>query len=171
MASATSLSPADIKNLSINGKMKIQNGDMMNSTADYWTSLLRENLSKADAISAADSDAEDGISLPQIDEEVMNAPRRKSPRDALAHEIAARLYPAPPDSLAPVIKYEKQVVILRSMVLDQRRTAITKASERNARFNWIKRISKQGPWNEANDPVCTTVDLTFPVTCRSDAIY
>lgn len=80
-------------------------------TVDYWTALLRKNLSTIQALGNINGDGEDG---PQVDEEVMSAPRRNSPRDSLAIEIAARLYPAPPESLAPIIKYEKDIVMLRS---------------------------------------------------------
>ena len=83
------------------------------TTTSYWTALLRKNLSNA-MVKLAGSDAED---VPEIDEEIMMAPRRKSPREDLAFEIAAHLYPAPPGSLAPIIKYEKDVVMLRSMYI------------------------------------------------------
>ena len=116
MASATAMSTMDIADPSISTSQDsiATNGDSSDSTIDYWTALIRTNLATAELITAADSDSED-FSLGAIDEEIMNAPRRKSPRDALAREIAARLYPAPPDSLAPIIKYEKDVVMLRSM--------------------------------------------------------
>lgn len=38
-------------------------------------------------------------------------------------------------------------------VMEQRRTAIAEATKRHERSNWIKRISKQGPWDEQNDPL------------------
>ena len=116
MASATVLPILGIKELSIHDQHQTNstNGDSSNASADYWTALIRKNLETAQLAEGADSDAEDALST-SIDEEIMNAPRRKSPRDALAREIAARLYPAPPDSLAPTIKYEKDVVMLRSM--------------------------------------------------------
>lgn len=116
MASATAVSALDFKKFSIEDTINttIQNGDSTNTSADYWTTLIRQNLATAEAMAAADSDAEDA-STPIIDEEIMNAPRRKSVRDALAREVAARLYPAPPESLAPIIKYEKDIVMLRSL--------------------------------------------------------
>jgi hypothetical protein len=114
MASATTVSALDIKDLSIPKATSLPNGDSTNSSVDYWTALIRKNLATAQMLAVEDSDHEDESST-AIDEEIMNAPRRKSPRDALAHEIAARLYPAPPDSLAPIIKYEKDIVTLRSM--------------------------------------------------------
>ena len=116
MASATAVSALDFKTLSIDDSTDTptQNGDATNTSADFWTSLLRKNLAIAQSVAAGDSDSEDGPT-PTIDEEIVNAPRRKSARDALAREVAARLFPAPPDSLAPIIKYEKDVVMLRSM--------------------------------------------------------
>ena len=116
MASATALPSIGIQNLSIkdNFDTPTYNGDTMLMPADYWTTLLRKNLAIAKVLVTADSDTEDA-STPQLDEEIMNSPRRRSARDALAREIAARLYPAPPDSLAPIIKYEIDIVMLRSM--------------------------------------------------------
>ena len=114
MASATTMSTLDIKDLSISKATSIPNGDSTNSSVDYWTALIRKNLAVAQILAVADSDHEEESST-VIDEEIMNAPRRKSPRDALARDVAARLYPAPPDSLAPIIKYEKDIVTLRSM--------------------------------------------------------
>ena len=106
----------DVKDLSIqNLKGSLSsNGDAVSSSVGYWTALIRKNLATAQLVAVAESDLEDGSS-PAIDEEIMNAPRRKSARDALAREIAAGLYEAPPDSLAPIIKYEKDIVTLRSM--------------------------------------------------------
>ena len=116
MASATVLPTLGLNGLSIHNQhpIKTTNGDTSIASADYWTALIRKNLEAAQLAEGADSDTEDAPSI-SIDEEIMNAPRRKSPRDTLARAIAARLYPAPPDSLAPIIKYEKDIVMLRSM--------------------------------------------------------
>ena len=89
-------------------------GSMTNTSVDFLVNLIRKNLATAQVAQAADSDSED-TATPLIDEEVMNAPRRKSARETLARNVAKRLYPAPPDSLAPIIQYEKDVVMLRSM--------------------------------------------------------
>lgn len=122
------------------------------STVDYWVTLLRKNLSAAqDAVAILDG-SPNGNNF-RIDEEVMNAPRRRSARSELAHEIAAQLYPSLTGPLDAIITYEKEIVTLRSMVMDQRRSDIAKATERNASANWIKRIAKQGPWDEAADPL------------------
>ena len=157
MASATILSISGMDSLAINDtrtpSLTMASTNAEDRTVEYWTALIRKNLTTAHEISLTDSDAEDTSTL-SIDEEVMNAPRRKTARDALAKDIAARLHQAPsPDSLAPVIQYEKDIVLLRSLVLNQRRSAIAKASERNDRFNWIKRIGKQGPWDQFADPL------------------
>ena len=168
MAQATTMSAAtaDLAQLSLNGDTEkdVPNGTHSADidTIEYWAAILRENLAAAQAIIALDSDTEDTFT-PTIDEDVLKAPRRKSNRDALACEVAALLYPAPPDSLAPIIKYEKDIVMLRSMVLDQRRSAIAKAAERNARKNWISRISKQGPWDELNDPLSLNGAPSLPM--------
>ena len=116
MASATVLPTLGLNGSSIYDQYESKSitGNSSNVSAAYWTALIRNNLEAAQLAEAADSDVEDASST-SIDEEIMNAPRRKSPRDNLAREIAARLYPAPPDSLAPIIKYEKDIVMLRSM--------------------------------------------------------
>lgn len=116
MASATTMSPVETKNSSIQGLKgpTSPNDSTISSSVDYWTALIRQNLATAQLVTVSDNDHEDET-LTAIDEEIMSAPRRKSPRDALAREIAAVLYPAPPDSLAPIIRYEKDIVMLRSM--------------------------------------------------------
>lgn len=156
MASATTLPSVGISNLSMEYTQSFPASTPTSTIHDesvaFWASLIRKNLSIAETINLFDSDGEDSTT-PQIDEEIMSAPRRKTVRDALASDVAAQLYPAPPDSLAPIIKYEKDIVMLRRLVLEERRSAIEKAAERNARTNWIKRIGKQGPWDEAKDPL------------------
>ncbi|KAK5127533.1 hypothetical protein LTR85_006872 [Meristemomyces frigidus] len=125
----------------------------MTETVDFWTALLTGNL-QAKHIEASDSDGEASPTL--IDEEILNAPRRKSARDDLAHQIAVRLHPGhEQDSLGPIIQYEKDIVMLRALVFEQRRTAVASATERNARSDWVNRISKQGPWDEAKEPFTT----------------
>ncbi|KAK5731981.1 hypothetical protein LTR17_010933 [Elasticomyces elasticus] len=120
-------------------------------TADYWTKFISTSLSKV--VRDTDSDCEEtGNQL--INEEILNAPRRKSAREELARKVAGRLYPsADPESLAPIIKYEKEIVMLRNMVLEQRRRQVADATARNAKFDWVKRISKQGAWNAEEDPL------------------
>jgi NLR family CARD domain-containing protein 3 len=114
----------------------------MADSTDYWTDLVRVNLTNLTSI--ARSDGEEAARQP-IDEKILDAPRRKSAKDEQAHQIAHRLYPGfAADSLAPVIKYEKDIVTLRAMVMQQRRDAIERASDRNASFDWVRRITKQG---------------------------
>ena len=48
-------------------------------------------------------------------------------------------------------------------VLDQRRTAVAKATERNNKVNWIKRISEQGPWNPTTDPLSLAGAPSLPM--------
>ncbi|KAK4549895.1 hypothetical protein LTR36_005196 [Oleoguttula mirabilis] len=121
-------------------------------TVDHWTALLRTSLDSAKHGETVDSTngVVDAEPL-DVSEEVLNAPRRKSARDALAHQIAARLHPGHDEgSLAPIIQYEKDLIMLRALIFGQRRTAVARATEGNARLDWVKRISNQGPWNKAN---------------------
>lgn len=121
MASATVLPISGMQHLSMENQTptttstttELPSTTASNDTVDFWTNLISKNLAIAQAASGEDSDGEASPSA--IDEEIMKAPRRKSARDALAHQVAERLYPAPEGSLAPVIKYEKDVVMLRSM--------------------------------------------------------
>lgn len=164
MATATSISPlhADMAHLSIHEQIlgPAQSSATMSPTpvseneVSKWTDLIRTSL---DIMQSLDEDSEetgsDSQTTAPIDETVMDAPRRKSTRDALAQAAAKRLYPAPAESLAPIIQYEKNIVMLRAMVLQQRRDAITHAEQRNSGRNWVKRISKMGPWDESIEPL------------------
>lgn len=134
-------------------------------SADYWTNLLRKNLSKIMATKTSDSQMEDLFSntLLLIDEEVLHAPRRKSAQASLASAIAAWLYTDLATPLASIIQYEKDIVLLRSMVLDQRRNAIEMATERNAQHTCIHKISVQGPWDEVNDPLSLAGAPSLPM--------
>ncbi|KAK5163719.1 uncharacterized protein LTR77_010392 [Saxophila tyrrhenica] len=167
MASATSMPTMGIQNMSLdkqNSTPARTNEDSPSpSSAQFWTDLIRKNLITEQAIQMENNDGEDTVF--SIDEEIMNAPRRKSARDALAHEVAARLYPDLAESLAAIIKYEKDIVVLRSMVLAQRQAVIAEATERNNRVNWVKRITKQGWWDEIHDslPLTGAPSLPMPV--------
>jgi NLR family CARD domain-containing protein 3 len=133
----------------------------MADITDYWTNLLRVNLAKA--LPTTDSDSEE-VGLPHIDERILDVPRRKSAKEDLARQIYGQLYPDfEADSLAPIIKYEKDVVMLRAMILQQRRDAVEKATERNAKFDWVKRITKQGPPDVSCLPLTGAPSLPMPV--------
>lgn len=157
MASATALPSVGIAKLYLQDAEPISTSPppattVEDSSVAYWAALIQKNLSTAHSVGFADSDDEDTSPL-RVDEEIMNAPRRKGPREVLARNIAMRLYPASLGSLAPIIQYEKDIIMLRHLVRDQRRSAIATASERNARANRIKRIARQGPWDEEKDPL------------------
>ncbi|KAK3073706.1 hypothetical protein LTR53_004464 [Teratosphaeriaceae sp. CCFEE 6253] len=144
-------------------------GAEVTDNVDSWTALLSSNLSKA--VPTVNSDCEE-TNRPLIDEEILNAPRRRSARHELAQQIATRLYPgSDPDSLTPIIKYEKDIAMLRHMVLEQRRQAIMKATQRHAKFNWAKRILKQGPWDEVHDAISLkgAPSLPMPVVVSDKA--
>ncbi|GAB7323043.1 hypothetical protein MBLNU13_g05562t1 [Cladosporium sp. NU13] len=89
-------------------------------SSEYWADVLRKNLLIAKRLNT-------GIGTEEhIDEAVLAAPRRGTAQDALACETAARVYPDyPPDSLAPIIQYEKYIRILK----------------------------QKGPWNPDEDPL------------------
>ncbi|KAI3618898.1 leucine rich repeat protein [Moniliophthora roreri] len=100
-------------------------------------------------------------------ENVFNAPRRKHADQtsaSMAHAIAQMLYPgAPPDSLAPIIQYEKDIVKLRVYIQEQRKADIETATARRAAKDWRKRIIHQGPWNEVDDPLSLEGPPSLPM--------
>ena len=128
-------------------------------SSEYWADLVRHSLLVAENL-----DADVGTEE-TFDEAVLRAPRRGTARDTLARETAARVYPDyPPDSLAPIIQYEKDIVRLRLLVDQQRKDAVAKAAEYNEKRNWTKRILKQnGPWNEVTDPLPLTGAPAIPM--------
>lgn len=134
-----------------------------NGEAKWWISIIRSNLETAKAIASANEDSTSERPLSTIDETVLDAPRRKSVRGALALRIAAELYSAPPDSLAPIIQYEKDAVMLRRHVLEDRRQAIARATRYNAQHGWTKRIRTQGSWDEVPDPLSTKGPSSLPM--------
>lgn len=128
-------------------------------SAGYWADILRKNL-----LTVARLD--EGTDPEQIiDEAILTAPRRGSARDGLAREIAALVYTdLQPDSLGPIIQYEKDIVRLRPLAEKQRKDAIVKATEHNEKHNWVKRILKQqGPWNELEDPLSLNGASSVPM--------
>lgn len=81
--------------------------------ARYWADLVRSNLAQANVRPTEVGDGEDRSNT--IDEAIMKAPRRSSSRGDLARNIAAELYPDLHGSVAAIIQYEKDVVLLRSL--------------------------------------------------------
>jgi hypothetical protein len=110
-------------------------------SSEYWADVLRENLLIAARL-GGETETEE-----TINEAILSAPRRGTARDALAREIASIVYPNfSPESLGPIIQYEKDVVKLRSLAERQRKNTVAKATDYNERHNWNKRILKQqGP--------------------------
>lgn len=128
-------------------------------SSEYWADVLRKNLLITEQLNT--DNETDGL----IDEAILTAPRRGTARDTLARETAARIYTDyPPESLAPIIQYEKDIVKLRLLAEQQRKSAIAKATEYNEKHNWIKRILKQnGPWNEVEDPLSLNGAPSIPM--------
>ena len=157
MASATSISNLD----SSNSPPSI--GD-----ASQWAEKIRSQL----RLAAPHDEIDNDDYLPafiNIDEIILDAPRRRSanPEAAtLAKDIAQLLYPTPEPSLSSLIKYEKDVVRLRHLVIQQRKRAIEDATERNSSMNWDKRILKQGPWDPISDPVSLDGAPSLPMPVK-----
>lgn len=129
--------------------------------ATYWADLIRAQLSNLASYNAPEHAA--------IDEAVMKAPRRRAANPnvaALAMKTAQLLYPSTKHSLKALIQYEKDVVSLRHIVVEQRKRQINEATERNDVLNWGKRILKQGVWDPTTDPwsLAGAPSLPMPVS-------
>jgi hypothetical protein len=123
------------------------------SEAATWAKILRTQLS----LSAFSSDPAVGTQspFPLIDEIVMQAPRRRAADQAaaaMAHEIARLLYPHHDNPVGSIIQYERELVTLRKLVVDQRKRTISENIKQNELFDWSKRILKQGAWHPDTDP-------------------
>ena len=127
----------------------------------YWTTLLRTELNNL-------------FQQHSINETCYDIPRRKDPdpqKANLAISISALLYPAPSDSvLGPLIKYEKDIVLLRRAVVAQREVAAAVSAKIRYKPTWIERIRAQGPWDEVNDPLSLkgAPALPMPVAVSSE---
>ena len=131
-------------------------------SAEYWADTIRQNLQIARY--SIDENSDDEHAQTRIDETIMEAPRRGTTRRELASQVAAKLYPDhPPDSLAPIIQYEKDIVSLRALVQEHRRSAVSKATKENESHNFAKRIQKQGPWDPVKDPLPLTGASSLPM--------
>jgi hypothetical protein len=143
MASATSIFNLENTSSSLQSDIAVQ-----------WADKIRSQL----RLVAPYDDVDKAEYLPasiNIDETIMEAPRRRSAdveAAALAHSIAQLLYPTTGPSLSSLIKYEKDIVKLRNLVIKQRKRAIDDATKRNDLVDWDKRILKQGPWDPISDP-------------------
>jgi Ran GTPase-activating protein (RanGAP) involved in mRNA processing and transport len=126
-----------------------------NESSEYWADILRTNLLVAARLNDAhdhDTDIENAEhEHDAIDEAILTAPRRGGAQHDLACEVAALVYPDfPPNSLAPIIQYEKDIVKLRALAKEDR---AAKTSAQHELLSWRKRIvNQQGPWNEVEDP-------------------
>lgn len=117
-----------------------------NDQAAYWADLIRTQL----AIVSSHNNPEI-----VIDEAIMDAPRRRAAdlkAATLAIDVAQLLYPTDDNSLKSIIQYEKDVVSLRNLILEQRKRQIAESTRQNDEHNWSKRILKQGAWDPTADP-------------------
>jgi Ran GTPase-activating protein (RanGAP) involved in mRNA processing and transport len=139
----------------------------MNKAA-HWAELIRSQLRVIASYDSLDHDDYLPASI-TIDETIMEAPRRRSANldaVALANSIAQLLYPSTEHPLNSLIKYEKDLVQLRNLVVKQRKRAIEDATKRNNLMNWDKRILKQGPWDPVHDPVSLNGAPSLPMPVK-----
>jgi hypothetical protein len=135
-------------------------------TAEYWADILRTNLLLAARLDGAgnhDTDKDDDEHKHEaIDEAILTAPRRGGAQHDLACEVSALCYPDhPPNSLAPIIQYEKDIVKLRALAKEDR---AAKALAQHEFLSWRKRIvNQQGPWNEVEDPLSLNGAPSLPM--------
>jgi Ran GTPase-activating protein (RanGAP) involved in mRNA processing and transport len=165
MASATAFSTMETATID----MTPSSSNYSKYSATEWANKIR---SQVQLVAPYDESQELPLSV-TIDEDIMDAPRRRAANaaaKALAYGIAALLYPPIPDNadsaLGSIIKYEKDVVKLRRYVILQRKRDIEVATQRKEMMNWGKRILKQGPWDPLADPVSLggAPSLPMPVT-------
>jgi hypothetical protein len=138
-----------------------------NKSAEYWADVLLTNLLIAARLddAAAEHAATEDPERETLDEALLTAPRRGGAQHDLAYEVAAIVYPDfPPESLASIIQYEKDIVKLRALVKEDRATSAAKALAQNDLLSWRKRISnQQGPWNEVEDPLSLSGAPALPM--------
>lgn len=135
-------------------------------TAIQWAEKIKNNLLLVSEIADTHEAIINGTI--HIDESINDAPRRRSAdpqRATLASLISQLLYPAPNDSLAPLIRYEENIVLLRKLILQQRKHEIEVATIRNSSDGWEVRVRKQGLWNSVDDPLslCGAPAVPMPV--------
>lgn len=127
----------------------------------YWTTLLRTELNNL-------------FQQHPINEACYDVPRRKDPdpqKANLAISISALLYPAPSDSvLGPLIKYEKDIILLRRAIVAHRELVAMASSRIRYKPTWTDRIRAQGPWDEVKDTLSLkgAPALPMPVTVSSE---
>ncbi|KAK4697867.1 hypothetical protein P7C71_g264, partial [Lecanoromycetidae sp. Uapishka_2] len=124
---------------------------------EEWASLLRKELQAMFNGEAPHPDC-------------LRAPRRRhadSMSAALAIRIATLLYPAPSDAeLSQVIKYEKDIVLLRKEINANIRMEEETTLSQKDENTWKDRILKQGPWNEIKDAVSHAGAPSLPMPVK-----
>jgi len=134
--------------------------------AKKWADKIQQQLS---LLGVCDDSDESLPSSATIDETIMKAPRRKAADPeaaALANKIAQLLYPSDGNPLGALIKYEKDIVRLRRLVLKQRKCTIEDNTKQKELYDWGKRILKQGPWNPSTDPLSLGGAPSLPMPVR-----
>jgi Ran GTPase-activating protein (RanGAP) involved in mRNA processing and transport len=154
MASATTIS-----------KSESNSSFLSMDKAAHWAEQIRSQLRLVAPYDDLDKDEYLPASV-TIDETIMEAPRRRSANPdavALANSIAQLLYPSSEHPLSSLIKYEKDIAKLRSLIAKQRKRVIDVATKQNEMRVWSKRILKQGPWNPATDLISLNGATSLPM--------
>ncbi|KAL8913516.1 MAG: hypothetical protein Q9171_001704 [Xanthocarpia ochracea] len=120
-----------------------------------WAEFLRQNLTAL-------------FDETRIDPNAYSAPRRKARNvneAKLAQDIAQLLYPSPADSILPaLIKYEKDITLLRRMVLAERAAAeMERALDIPQKPTPREQVTAQGPWDEVDDPLSLNGVSSLPM--------
>lgn len=144
--------------------VQMESANSHSSEAVEWAKILQAQLSMV----ASSRDTEQS-SPPLINEIIMQAPRRHAANPAvatMANEVAKLLYPHHSNPLGAVIQYEKELVNLRNLVVDQRKRIISENIKRNDLFDWSKRVMNQGPWDPLTDPLPLTGPPALPMPVK-----
>ncbi|KAF5006952.1 hypothetical protein FDECE_6692 [Fusarium decemcellulare] len=182
MAAATELRPIEPPSLTISlqhaASSSINSHDQVNmDLAIHLAGLCRQGLIDLDLhLAGFDPShpytADEIIALPlakfRVDDALHDLPRRKSARHNLAVAIASLMYPVHEGSLTAIIRYETDRVRLRAWAALQRKYDMLEATIRNGHTTrgltggaapgvqapvWAARITSQGIWNPAKNPI------------------
>ncbi|KAJ4351753.1 uncharacterized protein N0V89_007096 [Didymosphaeria variabile] len=154
---ATAISPMEssagsYRNAPVTTAVQMEDPSLQPREAAEWANILRSQLSIVASSHKSETDVRS--SSPLVNEIVMQAPRRRAANPAvaaMANKIAQLLYPHHSNQVGAIIQYEKDLVTLRNLVVDQRKRVISENTKRNELFDWSKRILKQGAWDPATD--------------------
>jgi len=113
------------------------------------------------------------LSLPldqiRLDESLTNLPRRRKASEEeveKANTIANLLYPAPGDSLGPIIKYANDRKRITNWIKLQKRWDILHATKLREQRQRDEPLRIQGPWNRETDPISLEGPSSLPMPVK-----